>query len=420
MRDDRGSSPGTRPGTVSAMTSKPDPSVLPCRRANPGPTAERRADAQDLPRRLLRRLPSWIAIGLVIDVVLVAWMNRARGGFDLPVLPLGHAALALVLVTVPWLLRAVRIRTWSRVLGSPLSLRQTLRVIFGADLVAAATPTAIGGAPAMAGLLVHARVPLSRALSISAIAAFEDGLAAASLLAFVLSGPFQVRAEVASILRTIGDRIGGGRDLLLWIAVVLILAIALGSVRPFRRRFARGIRTLPWRELRRGGGWCLLTFPLAVLQWSCRYSAVAVLAAGLGITVDFGSLFVRQCLAFTAMVFVPLPGATGGAEGAFLWLHRGLIPNALLGDLTACWRFFTFHVLVVGAAAAVFAGVVSPAIRRFLGVGRSTVVRMGPARPGSVPTPEPTTTSRFHPPRCSATIFPATATGTNPVTRISD
>ena len=54
-------------------------------------------------------------------------------------------------------------------------------------------------------------------------------------------------------------------------------------------------------------------------------------------------------MVFVAMLFVPTPGGTGGAEAAFLLVFSNLIPRAAVGPAMAGWRLITYYfMLLVG------------------------------------------------------------------------
>jgi glycosyltransferase 2 family protein len=54
--------------------------------------------------------------------------------------------------------------------------------------------------------------------------------------------------------------------------------------------------------------------------------------------------FFLQWVVFTALNFVPTPGASGGAEAAFVLVYSALLPASVIGIATAGWRFLTFYV----------------------------------------------------------------------------
>jgi glycosyltransferase 2 family protein len=114
-----------------------------------------------------------------------------------------------------------------------------------------------------------------------------------------------------------------------------------------KRRFRR-----TWLDFRmvyalvaeRGKSRFLLTFLITAVQWSCRYSVATAVAYFLGSPVDPVQFFLLQWVIFTAMLFIPTPGATGGAEAAFFLVYQALLPAGLIGIATALWRLMTFYV----------------------------------------------------------------------------
>src|SRR4051812_17267936 len=116
-----------------------------------------------------------------------------------------------------------------------------------------------------------------------------------------------------------------------------------------RRRTARTLGEV--REVRRmgverGEGRFVLTQLITAVQWSCRYSVVTALAYFLAPQkhVDPVLFFLLQWVVFTALNFVPTPGASGGAEAAFVLVYSALLPESVIGIATAGWRFLTFYV----------------------------------------------------------------------------
>jgi uncharacterized membrane protein YbhN (UPF0104 family) len=95
----------------------------------------------------------------------------------------------------------------------------------------------------------------------------------------------------------------------------------------------------------RGKGRFALTWLLTALQWSCRYSVVTALAYFLApqARVDPVLFFLLQWAVFTALNFVPTPGASGGAEAAFVLVYSALLPARVIGIATAGWRMLTFY-----------------------------------------------------------------------------
>jgi uncharacterized membrane protein YbhN (UPF0104 family) len=49
------------------------------------------------------------------------------------------------------------------------------------------------------------------------------------------------------------------------------------------------------------------------------------------------------------MIFIPTPGATGGAEATFFLLFEKQIPKDLLPLITSTWRFFMYYMMLFTA-----------------------------------------------------------------------
>ena len=88
-------------------------------------------------------------------------------------------------------------------------------------------------------------------------------------------------------------------------------------------------------------------FLVAVFQWFCRYGVLPVLLWGLGHPVNPFPLFVLQGLLFTLALALVVPGGSGGVELAFAVVMAPIIPKELLG-VVVLWRFFTYHLYILG------------------------------------------------------------------------
>jgi hypothetical protein len=97
------------------------------------------------------------------------------------------------------------------------------------------------------------------------------------------------------------------------------------------------------------------------------------LASGFGYEVDPIRCFALQWVVYTMTMFIPTPGASGGAEASFLLAFSSILPPEIAGFIMTAWRFVTFHILVA-LAAVVFASLETPRVliaRRIVGlIGR--------------------------------------------------
>jgi len=315
--------------------------------------------------RLFRSALVLVPIGVLANVWWTWYATDHSVFVHLNRLPRQYLALALALGLAPWATNATRMWLWGRFLAVPLEWRDHLAVTLGSELASSVVPTSSGSEVMRWGIFVQKGVPQGKAISIVTLGWLQDSLffALAVPAAVVLS-----RAWELPVLRAVGRQARGKVTLILVAAVAALFALRLlwGAVligtlgeRPrrrglrwtarLRRRVGKtldDVRAVRRLVVERGKGLFLLTWLITALQWSCRYSVVTALAYFLApqAHVDPVLFFLLQWVVFTALNFVPTPGASGGAEAAFVLVYSALLPASVIGIATAGWRFLTFYV----------------------------------------------------------------------------
>ncbi len=319
--------------------------------------------------RVLRTALFLVPFGVMGNLAL-SWFAtdhdvlRALGRLDLR-----YLWIALFLALFPWVTNTLRLLVWARFIGHRVSFRDMFRVTLGAELSSSVFPTSTGGEVFRWGMMVQKGIPQGQAASIVTLGYLED------IAFFAIAIPSAVvvsRAWELPVLRTLGDQLQGRAVVVLVVVLALLFALRLllraallGTLGERRRRrslrfSARMKRRFrrTWQDFRmvyalvveRGKSRFLLTFLITAVQWSCRYSVATAVAFFLGAPVDPVLFFLLQWVIFTAMMFIPTPGATGGAEAAFYLVYQALLPAGLIGIATALWRLLTFYVqLAVGS-----------------------------------------------------------------------
>lgn len=270
--------------------------------------------------------------------------------------------LALFLALFPWVTNTLRLLVWARFIGHRVSFRDMFRVTLGAELSSSVFPTSSGGEVFRWGMMVQKGISQGHAASIVTLGYIED------MAFFLVAIPASIiisRAWELPVLASMGRELQGQALVVVGIGIAAIIVVRLlfaavlrGTLgqrprtrglrftarlkRKFRRTWQdfRGVHQL---VIRRGKSRFLLTFVITAVQWSCRYSVVTALAFFLGAQVDPVLFFLLQWVIFTAMMFIPTPGATGGAEAAFYLVYEALLPAGLIGIATAGWRMLTFY-----------------------------------------------------------------------------
>lgn len=327
----------------------------------PGPTAENPGLSKGLDR-VLRTALFLVPFGVLGNLAL-SWFAtdhdvlRGLGRLDLR-----YLYLAVFLALFPWVTNTLRLLVWARFIGHRVSFRDMFRVTLGAELSSSVFPTSSGGEVFRWGMMVQKGIPQGHAASIVTLGYIED------MAFFAIAIPASIfisRAWELPVLASMGRDLQGQALVVIGagIASVLLLRLLFGLVlkgtlgrRPqqkglrwtarLKRKFRRtwqDFKSVHQLVIQRGKSRFLLTWVITAVQWTCRYSVVTALAYFLGARVDPVLFFLLQWVIFTAMMFIPTPGATGGAEAAFYLVYEALLPAGLIGIATAGWRLLTFY-----------------------------------------------------------------------------
>jgi hypothetical protein len=301
-----------------------------------------------------------LGVGLLISVTYSAFTvdGTAIGA-------LGHFPLICILalagmVVLPWVADTARWQIWLRFLGKKERFGEVFRITLAGEMVSALTPTAAGGGYVKLGWMISRGLAPGVATSVMVLGSLEDYafFALAIPLLFLFSSPTREILAIDKLWHFLQQReltssrgaaflLGGILVfcLVLWVAWKLMPQSFRARVLWFREKahYQMGLAKQTLRLMVMHGRWrFLITLSLAGFRWACRFSILTVLLLGLHQHVDPFKNFASQWLVFTVLNFVPSPGATGGAEVAFMLFYRSLVPENFLGLVGGAWRVLTF------------------------------------------------------------------------------
>lgn len=298
-------------------------------------------------RPLLWLIPAGL-IGNLLYALAASNPEALRTSLELD---LRWLSLAFLLAVLPLIFNAWRVWRWGGLLLPGFRRQAALRAVLCAELGAAMTPTATGGAPLKVVALARSGLGMSGGVTLAALGGLEDAcfIIPAIILAAWHTG--LLPRFVADLNETIVAIPSGASILPALIVAAFVLAM---SVLLLRHQRAAGLRhrIVRWygdvrcsvRIARdHGRGVFAGNVALAGLQWSARLSIFAALAAGLGTPLEPLRAAVLQWLCFTCMVLVPTPGAIGGAEASFVLVLGRELPAPILPLAMAAWRLVTFY-----------------------------------------------------------------------------
>ncbi|MBN2329888.1 MAG: flippase-like domain-containing protein [Candidatus Omnitrophica bacterium] len=277
------------------------------------------------------------------------------------------------MVVFAWLCNGMRVFLLSRSLGYKLRYIQCLSVSLSSEFGIAATPAGMGGAAIRLTLLKRAGVPLAHSTAMLAMDVALDTVFFLLLIPFAVYSIAQ-NAKIRALFAAV-EPLHWGLTLSAAAAGLIFLAWTVRSkwlhdrvnqiaLHPFfstyrlpaRLRLVRGKAWSGWRQMSEGftrllqlkWGSVLLTFCCASMQWICRYSILPLLLYALSLPCDPVLLFLLQGFLFTGSLVLVMPGGGGGVEVASAVILRQIIPPNLVGVVVLLWRFFTYHLYLLG------------------------------------------------------------------------
>ncbi|RMH73747.1 MAG: UPF0104 family protein [Gemmatimonadetes bacterium] len=336
---------------------------MPIQTPVPAPTSSFSIDFDKIFRRLLIFILMGVAGNLIFSFLTTDDdIFTSVISFSLP-----YFFLALLLTWIPWFLNTFRVLIWTRFLGYNIPFLRVMKIVIGTEMGAAVSPTSVGGSPVKAGMLIQEGLSPGEAASLATFGAVEDfgfylffllvifpvGLARYSMWDFGLWD-----AAKAKIVSPLSLYVLLGVLVIVFVLTVFKRKVINPKLKTQRTsvlaRFARKA-AIAWDEFkyvyrlvaRRGKLWYVLTTFITGIQWICRYSVITALVLSLGLPADPLRFLILQWFVFLSMNFVPLPGASGGAEAIFFIIYKPFLPAEAIGLITAGWRFLTFYFLLI-------------------------------------------------------------------------
>lgn len=331
-------------------------------------------------KRMVRFVLQGVALGGVATVGVFIFTVREETFEQLRSFSLLYLPLLFGMVLTAWACNGARVWLMCRAAGHRLRYRQAIAVSLSTEFGIAATPAGVGGTVIRLTLLRQAGVPLAVAGSLLAADATVD------VVFFALLAPFAVYVLLKDglLARLLEEPTGydallvlGGVVALVAAGVVLLRTDAfhrlvsqvLGASAFGRRRRLparhRHLRIAFSRSLRRVTStlaflWghrksaLLLNLSIASVQWCCRYMLLPVILFSFGSPVNPLPLFLLQGVLFALSLMVVAPGGGGSVEVLTAFLLPNLVSYGLVGVVMLVWRFFSYHLYVLGGGAMFF------------------------------------------------------------------
>lgn len=322
--------------------------------------------------KILRRLIIVIVAGVLAHIIFVVSTTEKDALKAIYNFKTIHIALILFLINVSWSMYALRIMLWSAFLTEKLSFPEAFRVVITSEIASAISPTSVGGAPVKAGLLLQKKFQPGNVGFILTYGVIEDIFfyITGVLLAFIFSAGLMMSAGKQLLLKM--ELFALEISLLVIIVSLLALLYKTGIFPSFeflKRYIPDSIITMKERLITNllhglddmkknyalaasnGKRFMLVSFMLLLSQWMARFTILLILLQTFNVEVPSLQVYVSQWIVQVMMLFIPTPGASGGAEASFLLVFDPHVPDQLSYIMVSAWRLFTYYLILITAAA---------------------------------------------------------------------
>ena len=304
-----------------------------------------------------------MGLGVIAHLLFLLFTTDATTLDQLKKLKYPHLITISILAMLPWAFHAMRMMLWTRFIHHPLSFKDCISVIVANDLGSALTPTVVGGGPVKFAMLKRKGLDATKSSFIVLLSGTEDAI-------FYLIGGILATYYVGDTLVNIFENIIGNTSSL---SVVIILISALVLLRLFKVKWWIPLfNLLPISIRLRLGNWSsilakalreisanfvevfkrgklrfVLSLSLLIMQWLSKFSILMVLLTALGVNISYFDILIHQWIIWMSMLFIPTPGASGGAEAAFLLMFKNTLSGEAITLIVSTWRFFTYYFIVI-------------------------------------------------------------------------
>ena len=314
--------------------------------------------------KTINKLVFVVSFGIVAHLIFLLVTNDKNVFQYLSNIKIQYLFIIICLLLYNWIGHATRMVIWTRYLKQQLPFKTTLRIAVYTELGSSITPTVIGGGPIKMGLLIKNGFSTGKAGFLTLLNGLEDFIMYTSV--FII-GFFYAKKSIFRIFESIGHFIQskweyfiGGLVLIFFLKWLFKNVEALNKISLIPVKYKKGWANLKkeckngWTEMvqsfnqvrKDGLRYFIVSFIILISQWLCRFSVLVVLLYALDIDFRPFQIYIQQWIVYLTMMFIPTPGATGGAEATFFLLFEGEIPKEFLPLIVSTWRFFMYYLML--------------------------------------------------------------------------
>lgn len=299
---------------------------------------------------ILKKVFLFLPFLVLANVIFSFFTTDLNSFYKLNYFSFYYFVVSILLGLAPWLTHSLKIYVWCRFMEYKVPYVETVRIAIGSDLGAAISPTAVGGSPVRAAMLIADGLKPADSVFMSLIATIEDTLFLTISFFILLFALDRSDTEVLKFLNFKYINL----SLLYYLAIIIPVFYVLYKTVFFRFKWLdRAVMFLKnmTLDIRNAFSWVLksgkkvffISFTLNTIQWLVRYLVIYTLLLSLGVEVSFFETMLLGWFVYFAILFIPTPGAVLGAEAAFFLIFKYMLSPDLIGLVTFGWRFLTFY-----------------------------------------------------------------------------
>ena len=324
--------------------------------------AEQKTSSIDV-QKIIRRMVLVVSLGIMAHLIFLLLTTDRSILSNISKIKIPYLILIGMLALVPWFGHSLRLMIWTKFAGHPLKYLDCFRTAVYTELGGSLSPTLIGGGPIKLAYLLKKGLNPGKAGLITALNGFEDFIMYSLIL---LISFIHVRESIERILNAISGFVVGNYIYIISGIVLFFLLRWLLKKLKFSFDFLvpdkfsnwwKGFKQAAkdnWDEmkglavkiLKEGKLTFSLSFLLLILSWLGRFSILLVILYALGIDFKPFQMYLQQWIVYITMLFIPTPGASGGAEASFFLIFGGEIPKHILPLIVSTWRFFIYYFML--------------------------------------------------------------------------
>jgi uncharacterized protein (TIRG00374 family) len=315
-----------------------------------------------------KRYGTWalLAINIAIMTYIISNDPDFSEGFrTLESLSFGFVALCFVVFSLTYFSEGVQLYYIIRMLGGKLSLFKSVRAVIIERYYNAITPTNIGGQPALIVYLMANS--LSGTLSASAMSIrfimYQVTMCFFLALMFIFMPLLNLTISPLIFTALVIGAIGS-----LAMPLVLLLCalwprvtyrslgwfcrvgkrlrllkdsdLAYAKIVDMLNHYSQSMRMINLR-------YTFVVVFFAVIQFFAAMSVPFFVCFACGVGINYIQSVAYTTVLYTAVSYMPTPGATGIAEGVFYSLFSGIIPGTFIMVALLLWRVASYYLTVV-------------------------------------------------------------------------